>query len=279
MSELNVENALQNIENSNLRSLLSHLLEQLSIKDEKILSLENRVSDLEARVNECEVYSSKDCIIIENAPLNPNFEQLELQVCDFFRRFLSFSAHPSDFKACHFLGPWKNSNYPPAIIVKFIYFNQKNEIFGRKSWLARALNPINRKPIYMKERLPPQQRSIKQKADDFGLITTTQNCNVKVFMKNEDNTFKSVVVKSVQAVEDIKHCAVKKKQLEPAKSATVFSTPAPKKSGMELQLKSALKRIRSSPDAEGMATLKALCLGTVQPEIDEQTSSNCGQMS
>ena len=48
---------------------------------------------------------------------------------------------------------------------------------------------------------------------------------------------------------------------------------------MELQLNSALKRIRSSPDAEGMATLEALCLGTVQPEIDEQTSSNCGQMS
>ena len=87
MSELNVENALQNIENSNLRSLLSHLLEQLSIKDEKILSLGNRVSDLEVRVNKCEVYSSKDCIIIENAPLNPNFEQLELQVCDFFDDF------------------------------------------------------------------------------------------------------------------------------------------------------------------------------------------------
>ena len=65
------------------------------------------------------------------------------------------------------------------------------------------VKPINRKPIYMKERLPPQQRSIKQRADDLGLITTTQNCNVKVFMKNEDNTFMSVVVKSVQAVEDI----------------------------------------------------------------------------
>ena len=86
-----------------------------------------------------------------------------------------------------------------------------------------------------------------------------------------------MVVKSVQAIQDINHCAVKKKQLVPAKSATVFSTPAATKSGKELQLKSALKRIRSSPDAEGMATLKALCLGTVQPEINKQTSSNCGQ--
>ena len=126
--------------------------------------------------------------------------------------------------------------------------------------MARASNPINRKPFYLKERLPPQQRSIKQKVDDLGLITTTQNCNVKFFFEKEDNTFKSVVVKSVQAVEDIKHCAVKKKQLDPAKSTTVFSTPAPTKSGIESQLENALKRIRISPDEEGMATLKALCL-------------------
>ena len=120
MSELNIENALQSIENFNLRSLISHLLEQLPDKDEKVLSLENLVSDLEVRVNECEVYPSKDCIIIENALLNPSIEQLDLQVCDFFRRFLSYCAHPSDFEDCHFLGPWKNNNYHPAIIVKFI---------------------------------------------------------------------------------------------------------------------------------------------------------------
>ena len=133
----------------------------------------------------------------------------------------------------------------------------------------------------MKERLPHQQKSIKQKADDLGVTITIQNCNVKVFLKKEDNTFKSVVVKSVQAVEDIKQCAVKKKQLEPAKSTTVFSTPVTTKSGMELQLKIALKRIRSSPDAEEMATLKTIRLGntTKEPGIDEQISSNCGQTS
>ena len=77
----------------------------------------------------------------------------------------------------------------------------------------------------------------------------------------------------LQAVEDITHCAVKKKQLEPAKSTTVFSTPAPTNSGMKSQLKNALKRTRSSPD------VKALCLGntTKEPGIDNQISSNCGQ--
>ena len=68
MPELNIENALQNIENINSRYLLSHLLEQLSTKDKKISPLENRASDLEVRVDECEIYSSKDCINIENPP-------------------------------------------------------------------------------------------------------------------------------------------------------------------------------------------------------------------
>ena len=115
MSELNIENALQNIENSNLRSLISYLLEKLSIKDEQILSLENRVSDLEVRVNECEIYSSKDCVIIENAPLNPNIEQLDLQVCDFFRQFLSYSAHPSDLRLSIFWVPGKITTIPQQL--------------------------------------------------------------------------------------------------------------------------------------------------------------------
>ena len=88
-----------------------------------------------------------------------------------------------------------------------------------------------------------------------------------------------MVVKSVRAVKDINHCAVRKKHLNFAKSTTVIATPAPTKSGMVSQLENALKRIRSSPDAEGMATLKAFCLGSTakDPGIDEQISLNCAQ--
>ena len=52
MSELKSENALKDIESSNLRSQKSPFLEQLTIKVGKSLPLENRVSDLEVRVKE-----------------------------------------------------------------------------------------------------------------------------------------------------------------------------------------------------------------------------------
>ena len=71
MSELYIENTLQNS------------------RDEKVLSLQYRVSDLEVNTRFC---SSKDCIIIENASLNPNSDQMDLQVCDFSKRYLSYSA-------------------------------------------------------------------------------------------------------------------------------------------------------------------------------------------
>ena len=61
----------------------------------------------------------------------------------------------------------------------------------------------------MRERLPLHQRLIKQKAEEYDLITTTQNCEVKVFT-NTDGKFTSEAVKSFSAIEDIKNVAVKR---------------------------------------------------------------------
>ena len=47
-------------------------------------------------------------------------------------------------------------------------------------------------------------------AEQEGLITTTQNCNVKVFQTNAEGQFRSVVVNTIKAMNDIKEKAVKK---------------------------------------------------------------------
>ena len=58
-----------------------------------------------------------------------------------------------------------------------MYFNEKkNEIFGRKSWLST--NKANDRQVYIKERLPRKQKQITEKAEELGLVTSTQNCNV-----------------------------------------------------------------------------------------------------
>ena len=118
MSEPNIENALQNFEKSNLRSLISHLLVQLSLEDEKIISLENRGSDLEVRVNECDVYSSKKAPRLIRI-LN-NWISRYVTISDDFLAILPIHRISS---LAIFWVSGKITTIPPAIIVKFLYFN------------------------------------------------------------------------------------------------------------------------------------------------------------
>ena len=180
---------LETLEDGNLRQILTDFPQKLEMKDERIVQLENRVASLEHCVSQQEKYSSKDCIIIENVPLRRSDQPLTHQVCQFFSKFLQCLTQPSNFKACHPLGPWKELNYPPAIIVKYVYFGEKNEIYGRRSWLSQVKNPINGRPIFIKERLPKAQKEIKDYADEQGLITTTNNCDVKLFYKKTTEDF------------------------------------------------------------------------------------------
>ena len=90
---------------------------------------------------------------------------------------------------------------------------------GRKSWLARESNSLNGEGIYIEEHLPQVQKEIQAHADSLGLISTTYNCDAKVFKKDDNGIFKTVTVNSVKAVDDIQKCAIpkmKRKQIIPA---------------------------------------------------------------
>ena len=58
---------------------------KLRIRDEKIIYLENKVADFESRVDECETYSSKKFLVMENLPItndiNGKVSTLSLQIC------------------------------------------------------------------------------------------------------------------------------------------------------------------------------------------------------
>ena len=148
------------------------------------------------------------------------------QVCEFFRTYLSFNIQPDAFKACHPLSQWRDDKKPPPVIVKFIYFEDKNEIYALKLWLATKLNRINGLPILMKERLPKHDKAIRDHANEAGLITTSNNCRIKVFVKDQNGYMRSVPVLSHKAVDDIKERAVKKEHrkvsaVEPTQSSNV----------------------------------------------------------
>ena len=229
--------------------VLDFLLQQNSEKDQIITRLQNNITDLEVRVCGQERYTSKDCVIMENLPLVDDKDlTLSQQVCNFLRNFLNNDTTPSNFKACHFFGPWRDLNRPPAVIIKFIYFEEKNEVYSRRSWLASVKNPKNGYSIFFKERLPPNDRDIKKYADSLGLITTTSNCQVKVYQKTEEGKFFTVNVNSTKAVDDICVRAVKRhtKKDVVENSCTTDQIHIPKDTDGEIR--NLLKRLRDSPE-------------------------------
>ena len=256
-----LRNEITNVESTQIRGLLELFVNLLEQKNEEVITLKNQVQNLEERVLEMEKYSSKDCLIIDNMPLGHGKVTLEEQVCAFLKQYLNYQSNPSNFKACHFLGKYEKGKKQPPIIVKFVYFGEKAEIFGRKSWLAGKPNPFNGRSIYLRERLPLHQRLIKEKAEEYDLITTTQNCEVKVFT-NTDGKFTSKAVKSIRAIEDIKNVAVKRASKK--RKPHTPSTPIVKNDDA---LKSVLKRIRESPnEAQSLALLKQIRMDTEQLE-------------
>ena len=128
--------AIEALKNKEIASVLSKYTKIFAEKESEIMSLRNRVTDLEQRVSEQEIYTSKDCIFIENVPHLDIKLHLREQVCLFFERYLGFTTNAYNIKACHYLSRWRDERYPPAIIVKVLYFDEKNELYGRKSWLA-----------------------------------------------------------------------------------------------------------------------------------------------
>ena len=197
-----LRNEITNVESTQIRGLLELFVNLLEQKN-------GMEQNLEERVLKMEKYSSKDCLIIDNMPLGRGKVTLEEQVCAFLKQYLNYQSNPSNLKACHFLGKYEKGKKQPPIIVKFVYFGEKAEIFDRKSWLAGKPNPFNGRSIYLRERLPLHQRLIKEKTEEYDLITTTQNCEVKKFT-NTDGKFTSKAVKSIRAIEDIKNVAVKR---------------------------------------------------------------------
>ena len=247
-----ISQTLNKVTDAHSRDLLNMLINNIGEKDTEIVHLMNRVTDLELRVAEQERYTSKDCVIIENLPWKRNNQSLTDQICLLFQQYLNYTIHPRNIKACHPLANWKNDSYPPPVIVKFIYCDDKNEIYNRKSWLASQPNPVNHKPIAIKERLPANDKRIRDRANELGLISTSVNCRIKLFTKNENGLIRSVPVFSEKAVSDLASKALKKVPVTnnqptyPNKHGNHHQFEIPKTPAAHQRLKNASQRLNFS---------------------------------
>ena len=129
-------------------------------------------------------------------------------MCDIFRDYFGYQMTPDAINACHPL--YKTGRNIP-IIVKFVYFADKDAIYLRKSRLAGQTNYYG-ETLIVHERLTPTNKAVVQKCRDLSLIFSTWNCRVKVFGRRHDGSFYSKSVKSTKDVDEFSADAVKKQR-------------------------------------------------------------------
>ena len=98
----------------------------------------------------------------------------------------------------------------PSVICKFLYFDDKNNVYSKRWHLKKKNNPINRKIIYINEPLPEIEAVIAEEAKKRDMIVSTQNCVVSVLVEN--GIFKPKFMR-VNELEDLDRLnAIKRKQ-------------------------------------------------------------------
>ena len=185
----NIENTLPQITEPNIQGVLTHLCStnnklrvQIPHRDDKIVILENEITELKTRMSDQKQYPSKDCLIFSKFPVNPLSNTLPMDMSIVIQETFRYQVGPDCMKVCH---PMKITGENIPIIIKFVYFNDKNEIFRRRKQLSGQLN--NGTQMYINERLSKADTEIIEESVQLALLSISKNCVVKVFRKKKQN--------------------------------------------------------------------------------------------
>ena len=86
---------------------------KLSIgKDKTIEQLQAKLGELEDRLLQQENYTSKDCLIFENLPMN-HYDKLDIQVQNFLRQYLNYTVPLTKHESLSFTGILEKFKIPP----------------------------------------------------------------------------------------------------------------------------------------------------------------------
>ena len=176
-----VEAWFQSIPDDKTRRAMKEMMQIMMANQEKIdkriMELSDFCKELDQRLREKERYSLKDFIIISNPPYDPKDGALISSTIKFFKTYLTIELKAACLKTCHILIGKKQQPYVliPAVINKFVYFEEKKSGVQSTKAANREKNPLNGKNINNNERFPPMESIIKPWADHTKLNTTTKN--------------------------------------------------------------------------------------------------------
>ena len=91
---------------------ITSLEQTVKCQEYTIRILNKNVDELQNRMSAQEKYSSKDCLIFKNFPINPFGKTLYNDVFKAIYHYFNYQITPDRIKACHPLKPFKNGITP-----------------------------------------------------------------------------------------------------------------------------------------------------------------------
>ena len=144
---------------------------------------------MQDRIRAQEQYSRKDTSDICNPPFDAQrSENVLLDTLWLFEKYLGIRLHETRIKACHILPGTGNDYVLPSVIIKFIYFDNKNKVYKSRKLLKKRKNEINGRNIYINEHLSKVDAELKNEANKQGFITSRNNSKVSVLVSKANNT-------------------------------------------------------------------------------------------
>ena len=157
------------------------------------------------RLRAQERYTRKDSIIIVNPPFDARkVNDVTAEALKFFQNFVKFHIPFENIKACHILPNTGNAMQLPSVICKFLYFDDKNNVYSKRWHLKKKNNPINRKNIDINEPLPEIEASIANEAKTRDMIVSTHNCVMSVLVENRINKPKFMRANELEDLDRVK---------------------------------------------------------------------------
>ena len=144
---------IQHVSDSATRSAMEQLYSEMLKGNKKTNDQVRDIYDfcdyIDDRLRNQERYTSKDCVIIQNPPFNAEDNiNLAENIIKFFKTVLKIEkVDERGLKAFHILPSKKPlpNGILPAVIVKFVYFADKDTVFRSRRQLRDYKNPLNNK--------------------------------------------------------------------------------------------------------------------------------------
>ena len=199
-----------------MKSLRENLLDpfvkqELEKRDKKIEQLEQQVQQQQQAINDLEQYSRRNILNIDGVPESEGEQPVKVAIE--IAKLAGVKLSPPDIDRAHRLGRPRGNTRPRTILVKFVTYQKREELWAARKNLKKAELPgtsmftaETRKNIFLAENLTQENQRVmftaRQLRRDGKLWAAwTDGCTMKIRVSENSPT------KVVKTVDDVQRLA------------------------------------------------------------------------